>query len=98
MEKQRKRLEALLSRLEAKINKTRARTVVGILGKAKVASLAAPDPDDDPAISSFLRDTVAMAGRISRMGSGCSHERGRHPVSVAANSEPSSKSPSSWSV
>jgi hypothetical protein len=61
MEKQRKRLEALLSRLEAKINKTRARTVVGILGEAKVASLAAPDPDDDPAISSFLRDTVAMA-------------------------------------
>jgi hypothetical protein len=41
VEKQSKRLEALLSKLEAKINKTRARTFVGILGKAKIASLAA---------------------------------------------------------
>jgi hypothetical protein len=54
------RLTHLLSRLEAKINKARARTFPGLLAKAKIASMAAADPDDDPAIGSVLRDMLAM--------------------------------------
>src|SRR5437870_157697 len=34
-----------LSRLENKINKRRARTLVGLIAKGYVASVAAPDPD-----------------------------------------------------
>jgi hypothetical protein len=50
-----------LSRLEAKINKKRAHTFVGLLAKSWIACIAAPDPDDDPAIGAFLRDCRAMA-------------------------------------
>jgi hypothetical protein len=50
-----------LNSLEAKINKKRARTIVGLLAKGYIASIAAPDPDDDPAIGAFLRDCRALA-------------------------------------
>jgi hypothetical protein len=59
-EAQSERLFERLSSLEARINKTRARTIVGLLGKAKIASMAAPDPFDDPAVGAFLRDMLAM--------------------------------------
>jgi hypothetical protein len=50
-----------LNRLETKINKKRAHTFVGLLAKGYIASIAAADPDDDPAIGAFLRDCRAMA-------------------------------------
>jgi hypothetical protein len=70
VEKQHKRLEALLSRLEAKINKTRARTIVGVLAKAKVASLTASDHDGDhdPVVWSVLQDTLALGDSLGWPG------------------------------
>jgi hypothetical protein len=59
-EAQSERLSKRLSDLEARINKTRARTFPGLLAKAKIASMAAPDPYDDPAVGAFLRDMLAM--------------------------------------
>jgi hypothetical protein len=64
VEKQERRLSRLLSRLEAKINKTRARTFPELLAKAKIASVAAPDMDDwidaDPVIGSVMHDMLAI--------------------------------------
>jgi hypothetical protein len=60
-EVQSERMFNKLGRLERKINKTRARTFVGLLAKGWVASVAAPDPYDDPAIGAFLRNCRAMA-------------------------------------
>jgi hypothetical protein len=51
-----------LSRLEKKINKTRAKTFIGLLAKGWIACIAAPDPDHDPAIGSLLRDCREHAG------------------------------------
>jgi hypothetical protein len=58
---QSERLFNKLSRLEAKINKRRARTFVGLLAKGYIASITASDPDSDPAIESLLRDCRAHA-------------------------------------
>ena len=51
-----------LSRLESKINRTRAHTFVGLLAKSWIACIAAPDPYEDPSIGSLMRGCQKMAG------------------------------------
>jgi hypothetical protein len=67
VEKQKRRLDALLSKLEVKIIKTRARTFAGLLAKAKVAVLAAPDldRDTDQAISAVMHDMIATGDELA---------------------------------
>jgi hypothetical protein len=60
VEKQSERLEALLDKLETKINKTRARTFVGLMAKARIADLARAHDDTDPVVEALLRDALAM--------------------------------------
>jgi hypothetical protein len=68
VEKQEERLSRLLGRLEAKINKTRARTFPGLLAKAKIASLVVPEGDYDPALDAIQRDMLAMGQDLAWPG------------------------------
>jgi hypothetical protein len=57
-----------LVRLEAKINKKRARTIEGLLARIRVACMAAVFEDQDETIQAALRDALKMGDDLGWPG------------------------------